>query len=136
MNRLRLFLLCIFLLLCFSNLLSAQDSTEAKNEQESNPGNNQFVDRDGDGYNDNAPDHDHDGIPNALDPDFQEMMKKKSKKKVEFLDLDGDGINDLETSDPSGIPGTGQKAKGQVEKSGSMNDEKVNRQKKKQAGRR
>ena len=29
-----------------------------------------FVDLDGDGFNDNAPDHDADGIPNGLDPDY------------------------------------------------------------------
>lgn len=29
-----------------------------------------FVDLDGDGFNDNAPDHDGDGIPNGLDPDY------------------------------------------------------------------
>ncbi len=30
----------------------------------------QFVDADGDGFNDLAPDHDGDGIPNGLDPDW------------------------------------------------------------------
>jgi len=29
-----------------------------------------FVDLNGDGFNDNAPDHDGDGIPNGLDPDW------------------------------------------------------------------
>jgi hypothetical protein len=29
-----------------------------------------FVDLDGDGFNDNAPDHDGDEIPNGLDPDY------------------------------------------------------------------
>jgi len=29
-----------------------------------------FVDLDGDGFNDNAPDHDNDGIPNGLDEDY------------------------------------------------------------------
>jgi hypothetical protein len=29
-----------------------------------------FVDLDGDGFNDNAPDHDADGIPNGLDPEY------------------------------------------------------------------
>ncbi len=47
-----------------------------------------FVDLDGDGYNDNAPDHDGDGIPNGLDPDY-----RKGKMRG-FVDLDGDGIND------------------------------------------
>ena len=30
----------------------------------------QFIDEDGDGFNDLAPDHDGDGIPNGLDPDY------------------------------------------------------------------
>ena len=29
-----------------------------------------FIDLDGDGFSDNAPDHDDDGIPNGLDPDY------------------------------------------------------------------
>lgn len=29
-----------------------------------------FVDENGDGFNDLAPDHDNDGIPNGLDPDY------------------------------------------------------------------
>ncbi len=51
---------------------------------------NRFVDLDGDGYNDNAPDHDGDGIPNGLDEDYVGANKGKNK----FVDLDGDGIND------------------------------------------
>ncbi len=48
-----------------------------------------FVDADGDGYNDNAPDDDGDGIPNGLDPDY---VKEKHKKG--FRDMNGDGIDD------------------------------------------
>ena len=48
-----------------------------------------FVDADGDGYNDNAPDDDGDGIPNSLDPDY---VKEKHKKG--FRDMNGDGIDD------------------------------------------
>ncbi len=55
-----------------------------------------FVDKNGDGYNDNAPDDDGDGIPNGLDPDWQKQQHAKKKgKKQRFIDLDGDGINDL-----------------------------------------
>lgn len=39
-----------------------------------------FVDKNGDGYNDNAPDTDGDGIPNCLDPDFKKSMMHKGKK--------------------------------------------------------
>src|SRR3989339_1512946 len=49
-----------------------------------------FVDKNGDGYNDNAPDHDGDGIPNGLDPDYTGPKLQRNK----FVDLNGDGIND------------------------------------------
>ncbi len=52
----------------------------------------QFVDENGDGYNDNAPDHDGDGIPNGLDPDYQGARRMGGARG--FVDLDGDGIND------------------------------------------
>lgn len=50
-----------------------------------------FVDKNGDGFNDNAPDHDGDGIPNCIDPDFKNWKMRHGKK---FIDRDGDGIND------------------------------------------
>jgi len=89
----------ILVTLLFTSNLIAQDSTQIKKQ---NRGQNKvkveqktqlqhgtgFVDADGDGYNDNAPDHDGDGIPNGLDPDFT------GKNKKGFVDLDGDGIND------------------------------------------
>ena len=37
-----------------------------------------FVDLNGDGFNDNAPDHDGDGIPNGLDPDYIKMAQDGS----------------------------------------------------------
>ena len=61
-----------------------QEQVQKQNKKESNQ---KFVDLDGDGFNDNAPDHDGDGIPNGLDPDWQ-------KQQAKFVDLDGDGIND------------------------------------------
>ena len=71
----------------------AQDSVKTQNKGQKTKLQVQhgprFVDKDGDGFNDNAPDHDGDGIPNGLDPDY----KGKGKKK-RFIDLDGDGIND------------------------------------------
>ena len=33
-----------------------------------------FIDENGDGFNDNAPDHDGDGIPNRIDPDYRRMF--------------------------------------------------------------
>lgn len=53
-----------------------------------------FVDKNGDGYNDNAPDADGDGIPNGLDPDYTGPKNRMSKGAKGFTDLNGDGIND------------------------------------------
>jgi len=52
-----------------------------------------FVDEDGDGYNDNAPDHDGDGIPNGHDSDYVKPGTGPGPRR--FIDEDGDGINDL-----------------------------------------
>lgn len=61
-----------------------------------------FVDANGDGYNDNAPDHDGDGIPNGQDPDY---VGGANGKKHGFVDEDGDGINDnAPDADGDGIP--------------------------------
>jgi hypothetical protein len=78
--------------------LAAQDTVprrpeDTRQQKESSKQQQQkFVDEDGDGYNDNAPDHDGDGIPNRLDPDWKKLQKKK--KSIPFEDLDGDGVND------------------------------------------
>ena len=75
------------------NNLFAQDTTRAEKNQVQHG--QHFIDKNGDGYNDNAPDHDGDGIPNGLDPDWQKFNAEKGKKKRwRFIDLDGDGIND------------------------------------------
>lgn len=85
----------LFSLLVVNNLSAQGDpkqketkkkKVEMKTEKKNVSG---FVDKDGDGYNDNAPDHDGDGIPNGLDPDY-----KRGDRKKGFIDLDGDGIND------------------------------------------
>jgi hypothetical protein len=78
-----------------------------------------FVDTDGDGYNDNAPDADGDGIPNGQDQDY---VRSGSGRGKGFVDADGDGFNDNALdADGDGIPngqdsdyqrpadGTGQK---------------------------
>ncbi len=79
-----------------------------------------FVDENGDGYNDLAPDADGDGIPNGMDADYVGAQKGHGRG---FVDADGDGINDNALdADGDGIPngmdedfvrpmdGTGQKA--------------------------
>jgi hypothetical protein len=59
-----------------------------------------FVDENGDGFNDNAPDHDGDGIPNGRDEDYVGRGTGKG-----FVDEDGDGINDnAPDHDGDGIP--------------------------------
>lgn len=50
-----------------------------------------FIDENGDGYNDNAPDNDGDGIPNGQDADYAGPGKSNHPP---FVDEDGDGIND------------------------------------------
>jgi hypothetical protein len=68
-----------------------------------------FVDLNGDGFNDNAPDHDNDGIPNGMDSDWTRPQDGSSKQQGmsngkgnrfggqnnrSFIDNDGDGICD------------------------------------------
>ncbi len=61
-----------------------------------------FIDVNGDGYRDNAPDLDGDGIPNGRDKDYVKNRGGNGQKG--FLDLNSDGINDrLEDSDGNGI---------------------------------
>jgi len=75
-----------------------------------------FVDENGDGYNDNAPDHDGDGIPNGQDPDYVKpedgsgSMRGRAAKNARgnfggFVDEDGDGICDrFQDADGDGVP--------------------------------
>jgi hypothetical protein len=65
-----------------------------------------FVDVNGDGINDNAPDHDGDGIVNHLDSDYVASGSGFGKgAKGQFIDENGDGINDLAPDDDGdGIP--------------------------------
>ena len=86
-----LILLAVFL---SASALSAQDSTNVKKMNNKNAKRGKyFIDKDGDGYNDNAPDRDGDGIPNGLDPDYLKI-KKRGSSNLPYIDLDGDGIND------------------------------------------
>ena len=87
-----LFFTAILVCTFFNSSLQAQDSTKIKDNKTEH--NQFFIDKDGDGYNDNAPDHDGDGIPNGLDSDWQKLKKSKGKKKLRYIDLDGDGVDD------------------------------------------
>ncbi len=53
-----------------------------------------FIDADGDGFNDNAPDHDGDGIPNGMDEDYESIGRGARNAGQGFVDVNGDGIND------------------------------------------
>lgn len=114
--------------LCFSQAVYAQDSTRSKHNKIRKRQRLQFVDKNGDGYNDSLPDDDGDGIPNSLDPDWQKMHKKGNHKKhARFIDLDGDGINDLlfsgEGSNKQNSGTGGQKP------AGAMGDQSTHKQK-------
>lgn len=64
-----------------------------------------FVDANGGGYNDNAPDADGDGIPNGRDEDYSGAKLRKGSNAKGFVDEDGDGINDnMMDADGDGIP--------------------------------
>ena len=101
----------------FSSALYAQDSTMAqkknqfkkelkqnKAQSKAQKGVSGFVDENGDGYNDNAPDADGDGIPNGQDEDYEGPKLRKGNAKG-FIDADGDGVNDNAMDDDGdGIP--------------------------------
>ena len=65
-----------------------------------------FVDADGDGINDNAPDADGDGVVNHLDDDYAPQGNARGQgARGQYLDEDGDGLNDLAPdANGDGIP--------------------------------
>jgi hypothetical protein len=77
----------------------------ATQNQPKNQNKTGFVDENGDGYNDNAPDHDGDGIPNGRDEDYTGSKNRKGNSSKGFVDADGDGVNDNALdADGDGIP--------------------------------
>ena len=86
--------------------LFAQDNPAIKNQHQKGKTNHVgFVDADGDGYNDNAADHDGDGIPNGMDEDYTGAKNRKGGRTMGFVDANGDGINDNAMDhDGDGIP--------------------------------
>ena len=95
-----------------------------------------FVDENGDGYNDNAPDQDGDGIPNGRDDDYAGSKFRKGNNSKGFVDIDGDGINDNALdSDGDGIPnGQDPDYERPLDGSGQKNRNGNNRQGLKRAG--
>ena len=70
-------------------------------EQHHGPG---FVDENGDGYNDRAPDADGDGIPNGMDPDYTGPKHGHGQGWHGFVDENNDGVNDwVQDFDGDGI---------------------------------
>ncbi|MBN2008831.1 hypothetical protein JW960_05760 [candidate division KSB1 bacterium] len=80
--------------------LKAQDDTTPTDPVVHGPN---FVDENGDGYNDLAPDSDGDGIPNGMDADYTPQNPDRTKRGG-FIDEDGDGLNDrFQDADGDGI---------------------------------
>ena len=98
-------LLALLLALTFSSTVFAQEETPIEHGVN-------FVDEDGDGFNDNAPDADGDGIPNGMDEDYVRTAGTGSKAGQAqgkganggrgFIDEDGDGVNDRGLLDDDG----------------------------------
>jgi len=89
-----LFLITLMLVLGLALTAAAQDVDGIGNGN----GICQFIDEDGDGFNDLAPDADGDGIPNGLDPDY-----------VRPEDCEGDG-----NADQGGNQGGAMARRGQL----------------------
>ena len=99
MKRAQIFIAFAFMLLLMGLVLNPAVAQQAEHGSG-------FVDENGDGYNDNAPDHDGDGIPNGQDADFTAPGNQTGKKAEKgFVDEDGDGVNDnAPDADGDGIP--------------------------------
>lgn len=83
--------------------LFAQDSTKSKINSNQNHI-KLFVDKNGDGYNDNAPDADGDGIPNGKDPDYTPLKDSSGRKYMN----NGRGKRSFKNGDKRGVcNGTG-----------------------------
>jgi hypothetical protein len=92
MKRLITFAAILILVLGISLLAMGQEQQQPVTPPvQHGPG---FVDENGDGFNDNAPDHDGDGIPNGQDPDYLGAKLRGGKNLKGFVDANGDGIND------------------------------------------
>jgi hypothetical protein len=75
MKKLVLLLVVAEIFIAYSNV-----SAQTQNPPQPKQHGKNFVDKNGDGYNDYAPDHDGDGIPNGLDPDFLAIKNKNAGK--------------------------------------------------------
>ncbi len=113
-------LLTLFIgfILLLASPLKAQDTL---NRKKGKPKIHIFIDKDGDGYNDNAPDDDGDGIPNRLDPDWYKNKKSNKRKNQDYIDLNGDGINDYQQNMRTGKDKIRMNGIPLMDKGGSVN---------------
>ena len=97
-------ILSLALLFLVGNLFAQDNMGSKKQNRKGNTNQVGFIDTDGDGYNDNAADHDSDGIPNGMDEDYEGAKNRKGNTRG-FVDENGDGINDNALdADGDGIP--------------------------------
>ena len=91
-------------LLMGATFAAAQDDALPVNQPQGPTG--AYMDADGDGVNDNAPDTDGDGVINPLDDDYAPQGNARGQgAHGVFLDENGDGINDLAPdADGDGVP--------------------------------
>lgn len=98
-------ILSLALLFLIGNLFAQGNGTGGNNFGNGHNDHAGFVDTDGDGYNDNAADHDGDGIPNGMDDDYTGAKNHNGNHPRGFVDANGDGINDNALDhDGDGIP--------------------------------
>lgn len=72
-------------------------SAPAMQAQTCNGNGSNFVDLDGDGFNDNAPDADGDGIPNGLDEDYVKPEDGTGQQKGQLGGNKGEGMAQTKT---------------------------------------
>ncbi len=87
-------ILSLALLFLVGNLFAQDNTGSKKQNRKGNTNQVGFIDADGDGYNDNAADHDGDRIPNGMDEDYAGAKNRKGNSSKGFVDGNGDGIND------------------------------------------
>ncbi len=110
-SKITFFTLFLSLMMWGTTALHAQTSDSLRTKKSVHKKTLVFIDKDGDGYNDNAPDDDGDGIPNSLDPDWHKKNNHKTHKSAPYIDENGDGINDYLEGD-NRLPGKNEKGNG------------------------
>ena len=95
-----------------ATMIQAKEQNQIKNQTETatkvqtvGQYRTKFIDEDGDGINDNAMDHDGDGIPNGKDPDFERPEDGTGYQRT-YQYQHKNGIMNQNNTDGSGI-GTG-----------------------------